>query len=129
VLGQSGFPYNSPNSIHGKEFFFGPGFLRAGSYDAGIAVDSSTSTPHLYVSDPNNHRVLGFADARKVGPGVQADIVIGEPDMMTAVCNFGGVANPPERSASPAAHAIQPLLSHGTGGRSQHRQPLRGRLG
>jgi uncharacterized protein (TIGR03437 family) len=93
VLGQSGFFYNSPNSIHGKEFYFGPTSL--GSYDAGIAVDSSTSTPHLYVSDPNNSRVLGFADARKVGPGVQADIVIGEPDMSTAVCNFGGVTNPP----------------------------------
>src|ERR1017187_1985865 len=59
VLGQSDFPYNSPNSIHGREFYFGPSYL---GYDAGIAVDSSTSTPHLYVSDPNNNRVLGFAD-------------------------------------------------------------------
>jgi uncharacterized protein (TIGR03437 family) len=91
VLGQSGFFYNSPNSIHGKEFFFSSS---SGS-DAGIAVDSSTSTPHLYVSDPNNSRVLGFADARKVGPGVTADIVIGEPDMSTGLCNFGGVTNPP----------------------------------
>jgi len=93
VLGQSDFPYNSPNSIHGREFFFGS--PSSSSYDAGLAVDSSTSTPRLYVSDPNNHRVLGFADARKVGPGVQADIVIGEPDMATAVCNFGGVVNTP----------------------------------
>ena len=76
VLGQSGFPYNSPNSIHGQEFYFGS--ASAGSGDAGIAVDSSSGTPHLYVSDPNNNRVLGFADARKVGPGVQADIVIGQ---------------------------------------------------
>jgi uncharacterized protein (TIGR03437 family) len=96
VLGQSGFLYNSPNSIHGKEFYFGAGSL--GASDAGIAVDSSTSTPHLYVSDPVNHRVLGFADARKVGPGVQADIVIGEPDMSTAVCNYAGVANPSTES-------------------------------
>jgi len=58
-------------------------------------VDSSSGTPRLYVSDPNNHRVLGFADARKMGPGVQADIVIGEPDLRTAVCNYNGVANPP----------------------------------
>jgi uncharacterized protein (TIGR03437 family) len=91
VLGQSDFPYNSANSIHGREFNFGS--PSSGSYDAGIAVDSSSGTPHLYVSDPNNHRVLGFADARTVGPGVQAKIVIGEPDMSTAVCNFGGVAN------------------------------------
>jgi uncharacterized protein (TIGR03437 family) len=91
VLGQSDFPYSSINSIHGKEFYFGSG----SSGDAGVAVDSSSSTPHLYVSDPNNNRVLGFADARKVGPGVLADIVLGEPDMMTALCNFGGVVNPP----------------------------------
>jgi hypothetical protein len=62
---------------------FGRG-IRDAAKIAGIAVDSSTSTPHLYVSDPNNNRVLGFADARKAGPGVQADIVIGEPDMSTA---------------------------------------------
>jgi uncharacterized protein (TIGR03437 family) len=95
VLGQSGFPYNSPNSIHGKEFYFGNG----SSGDAGIAVDSSTGTPHLYVSDPNNNRVLGFADARKVGPGVAADIVIGEPDLMTALCNYLGQTNPPGTEA------------------------------
>src|SRR6202167_4407845 len=89
VLGQSGFLYDSPNSIQGKEFFFSS----STGYDAGIAVDSSGSAPHLYVSDHNNNRVLGFADARKVGPGVEADIVIGEPDLKTAVCNFGGVTN------------------------------------
>jgi uncharacterized protein (TIGR03437 family) len=93
VLGQSDFPYNSPNSIRGQEFYFGPS--ASTGYDAGIVVDSSSGTPHLYVSDPNNHRVLGFTDARKVGPGVQADIVIGEPDMRTAVCNYNGAANPP----------------------------------
>lgn len=92
VLGQSGFLYNSPNSIQGKEFYFGP---PNGSQDAGIVVDSSSATPHLYVSDPDNHRVLGFADARKDAAGVAADIVIGQPDMFTAVCNYGGVANPP----------------------------------
>ena len=46
------------------------------------------------MSDPNNNRILGFADAREVGPGVPADLVIGEPDLMTALCNFGGVTNP-----------------------------------
>lgn len=90
VLGQSGFPYNSPNSIQGKEFYFGTGT----SGDAGIAVDSSSGTPHLYVSDPGNNRVLGFADARLVGPGVKADLVIGEPDLMTSLCNAAGVTNP-----------------------------------
>lgn len=92
VLGQTNFPYSSPNSIHGKEFYFGSQLTN--SYDAGMAVDASSGTPHLYVSDPNNNRVLGFNDARKVAAGVAADIVIGEPDLYTSVCNFGGVTNP-----------------------------------
>ena len=112
VLGQSDFPYNSPNSIHGREFYFGS--LATGAFDAGLAVDSSTSTPHLYVSDPGNHRVLGFADARKVGPGVQADIVIGEPDMATAVCNFGGIANPSSEKKLPR-QPTQSSLCYPTG--------------
>ncbi|HUE04087.1 MAG TPA: hypothetical protein VMR62_31345 [Bryobacteraceae bacterium] len=111
VLGQSDFPYNSPNSIHGSEFYFGS--ASSSSYDAGIAVDSSGSTPHLYVSDPNNNRILGFADARKVGPGVQADLVIGEPDLMTALCNFGGVTNPVTEALP--RQPTQSSLCHPTG--------------
>jgi uncharacterized protein (TIGR03437 family) len=112
VLGQSGFLYNSPNSIHGEEFFFG---TNANSSDAGIAVDSSTGTPHLYVSDPGNNRVLGFADARKVGPGVKADIVIGEPDLMTAVCNYQGQPNPPSETNLPARQPTASSLCYPTG--------------
>ena len=78
-------------------------------------MDSSASTPHLYVSDPNNHRVLGFADARKVGPGVLADIVIGEPDMKTAVCNFGGVTNPSTETNAPPRQPTQSSLCYPTG--------------
>jgi uncharacterized protein (TIGR03437 family) len=129
VLGQSNFPYNSINSIRGREFSFGPNyFCYYGSQqtytpfslectsnggqqigplrDAGVAIDqvSDPSTPHLYVSDPGNHRVLGFKDARKLGPGAlsQADLVIGQSDFSTALCNSpvfpgGGmpVQNPP----------------------------------
>ncbi len=102
VLGQSGFSYNSVNYIQGKEFSFGPNIFSINGqgvalWDAGIAVDWASTPPHLYVSDPGNNRVLGFADARKLGPGATADIVIGQPDMSTAVCNFGGVhvQNPP----------------------------------
>ncbi len=92
VLGQFGFPYNSPNSIQGREFYFASPYASAA--DAGLAVDSSSGTPRLYVADPGNNRVLGFADARKVGPGVVADLVIGQPDLKTGVRNFGGAANP-----------------------------------
>jgi uncharacterized protein (TIGR03437 family) len=102
VLGQSDFPYNSVNAIQGKEFYFGS----SGSADAGLAVDSSSSTPHLYVSDPDNNRVLGFADARKVAPGVTADIVIGQPNLQAAVINFGGVYNSTTQAAQPTASSL-----------------------
>jgi uncharacterized protein (TIGR03437 family) len=97
VLGQINFPYNSPNYIQGDEFFFGPNFFPTSTgsgvtlWDTGIVVDSSSSPPHLYISDPGNNRVLGFADARSAQAGAVADLVIGQPDLSTAVCNYGGV--------------------------------------
>jgi len=115
VLGQGNFANNSPNSIQGKEFWFGPaavgGVLAsaypklnlAGSYDADIAVDSTSSASgalYLYVADPNNHRVLGFADARlpsmTANKSGAADLVIGEPDLLTALCNWDGATVPGE---------------------------------
>ena len=62
------------------------------------------STPHLYVSDPNNHRVLGFADARKVGPGVPADLVIGEPDLRPASAILAASqTHPPKQTRRPGS--------------------------
>ncbi len=113
VLGQAGFPYGSVNYVEGKEFFFGPNVLPSGtqlvlSWDAGMVVDASSNPPHLYISDPGNDRVLGFADARKVGPGVVADLVIGQPDLGTAVCNYGGVR---VQNPAPGQLAQQPTQS------------------
>jgi uncharacterized protein (TIGR03437 family) len=119
VLGQSGFPYNSINYIEGKEFLFGPNLLSTATgglayfWDAGIAVDTSANPPHLYVSDPGNNRVLGFADARKIGPGVVADLVIGQPDKATAVCNYGGLRV--TSSGQPSNQPTQSSLCYPTG--------------
>ncbi len=64
-----------------------------------MAIDSTGDTPHLYVADPYNNRVLGFKDARKLTPGSPADIVIGQPDMHTALCNYpSGDLNQPGQS-------------------------------
>jgi uncharacterized protein (TIGR03437 family) len=106
VLGQAGFPYSSVNAMNGTGFWFTPGVTFDG--DAGIVVDSSSATPHLYISDPNNNRVLGFADARMVGPGVAPDLVLGEPDFVTPVCNYGGVR---VSSPAPGQLATQPTQS------------------
>jgi len=83
VLGQVGFEFNSVNFIEGREFFFRSALLTA----AGIAVDRRSSPPRLYVADPNNHRVLGFADVRKLRPGDRADVVVGQVDLFRAIPN------------------------------------------
>ena len=65
---------------------------------AGVAIDETADTPHLYVADTYNHRVLGFKDFRKVQGGAKADIVIGQPDMNSNLCNVSG--NPDGMTAS-----------------------------
>ena len=84
VLGQDRFNTNSINLIEGREFYF----LKGGGADAAVAMDSTGDTPHLYVSDPYNNRILGFKDVRKLVPGSAADLVIGQPDLSPAVCNY-----------------------------------------
>jgi uncharacterized protein (TIGR03437 family) len=84
LLGQDRYDSNAVNLIEGREFRFNSG---SGFFDAGLAIDSTGNTPHLYVADPYNNRVLGFKDLRNLKPGAAADIVIGQPDMATALCN------------------------------------------
>jgi uncharacterized protein (TIGR03437 family) len=84
ILGQDRFDTPSPNLIEGREFRFTFSTIA----DAAIALDTTGDTPHLYISDPYNNRVLGFADARLVAAGRKADIVIGQPDFQTALCNY-----------------------------------------
>jgi uncharacterized protein (TIGR03437 family) len=96
VLGQDFMNTFSINLIEGREFAF---YIPGSCADAALAVDSTGDTPHLYVADPCNNRVLGFKDARKLVPGALADIVIGQPDMHTALCNSpSGDPNQPTKS-------------------------------
>jgi uncharacterized protein (TIGR03437 family) len=100
TLGQDRFDTNSINLIEGREFQFVISTSAGTLADAGIAIDSTGDVPRLYVSDPYNHRVLGFRDARKVAAGVKADIQIGQPDMQTALCNYpSGTADQPTQSS------------------------------
>jgi uncharacterized protein (TIGR03437 family) len=99
VLGQDYMNTFSINLIEGKEFAFTAQSSQGLLADAGLAIDSTGDTPHLYVADPYNNRVLGFKDARKLTPGSPADIVIGQPDMHTALCNYpSGNPNQPGQS-------------------------------
>lgn len=95
LLGQSDFEYNSLNRIDGREVGFSGNtgscsvngalpFLLGGS----AAIDRSSTPPHLYIADPLNNRILAYRDYRKVNADVTADLVIGQPDLSTALVNY-----------------------------------------
>ena len=103
VLGQTQLNQFSPNYIEGKEFNFSSG--------AGIALDTSGASPHLYVADAVNHRILCFKDARLIAPNLHADMVIGQPDFGTALCNYpSGDSSKPTQSSlcGPIGLAVDP---------------------
>jgi sugar lactone lactonase YvrE len=90
LLGQDNFTMSAPNLIEGREFDFFIATTSGASADAGLAVDFNSDTPHLYVADPYNNRILGFKDFRKVAAGTKADIVLGQPDLNSGLCNITG---------------------------------------
>ncbi len=102
VLGQDRLNTGSINLLEGREFQFFT-FTSNGTeiLDAGLAIDSTGSVPHLYVSDPGNNRVLGYKDMRSLNLNAPADLVIGQPDGATALCNF-----PTGDSAQPTASSL-----------------------
>jgi uncharacterized protein (TIGR03437 family) len=75
VIGQDSIQISNvhPNLVEGREFFD----------PLGIALDTSTSPPHLYVADTGNNRILGFSNASSFANGQKADIVVGQPDFAT----------------------------------------------
>jgi uncharacterized protein (TIGR03437 family) len=84
VLGQDNFSSRSVNLIEGREFAFNAQGVSVGS----VKIDTRSNPPRLYVADSVNHRILGFADARKVRGGDKADVVIGQPDFSKALINY-----------------------------------------
>ncbi len=95
LLGQLDFPYNSLNLIDGREVGFTNNFgscIVNGAFPfangGDVAVDTVSNPPHLYIADPLNNRVLGFMDYRKVNAGSTADMVIGQPNLETALLNY-----------------------------------------
>lgn len=86
VLGQIDFTYNAPNLIEGREVYFDDPSTRR-FFGGGVAVDTTSTPPHLYIADPGNNRVLGYNNANAVTPGARADIVIGQVDFFHSIVN------------------------------------------
>ncbi len=93
VLGQDRFDMSAANLIEGKEFDFEAGGNNGLSVEGGLTIDNSTGTPHLYVADFFNNRVLGFRDFRNLAADSVADIVIGQVDFNHGLCNITGDTN------------------------------------
>ena len=93
VLGQTDLIYSAPNLIEGREFdFFSTNASVNGvtvPFPGGdVVIDTTSTPPHMYVSDPGNNRILGFLDYRLVGPGTKADLVIGQADFGSRIANY-----------------------------------------
>lgn len=78
VWGQNGFSANGPNEI------------KAGSinFPYQVAIDYSQQPFAIYVSDTGNNRVLVWKDSVHFTNGQPADLVIGQPGMLTAAANI-----------------------------------------
>ena len=79
LLGQSGWSDTAARDL-GPSGFSNP---------KGVAIDRSTTPARVFVSDPEHHRVLGWADVDALAAGTPADIVIGQPDFYSIACNQG----------------------------------------
>lgn len=85
VLGQMDF-------THATENFADASTLDMERSVAGVAIDQSSVPNRVYVADPANNRVLGWASAAALTDGKAADMVIGQPDFFSTACNNGGVS-------------------------------------
>lgn len=109
VLGQPSYEFRAPNFIQGREF--SAARMDGLRFAPHAAIDYSSDPPRLYVADPGNNRVLGFADARTVKPGDYADVVLGQVDFYRQLANspFNDPNYPTEFGLlAPTAVAVDP---------------------
>ena len=85
VLGQPDFSSHAVNA--------GVGSVNSTGVNApfAVAIDQSVTPNHVYVTDMNNNRVLGWADEATLINGQPADKVFGQQgDFTSRTCNNGG---------------------------------------
>ena len=79
VLGQPDFSHKQSNFVD----------LYSLSSPYAVAIDASATPNHLYVADYSNSRVLAWNDVATFTNGTAADLVIGQPDPYSILCNDG----------------------------------------
>lgn len=101
IWGQSDFTSNGANQVK-------PGSINT-PYK--MAIDYSQAPYALYVSDTGNHRVLVWKDSVAFRNGDPADLVIGQPDLRTAIANVdsrGGLTPSQTSLFGPEGIALNP---------------------
>lgn len=97
IWGQTDFTLNGGNQIK-------PGSI---SFAYSMAIDYSQAPFALYVSDTNNNRVLVWKDSAHFQSGDPADLVIGQPSLLTALANVdSGPAQTPSMTSLSAPTGI-----------------------
>jgi uncharacterized protein (TIGR03437 family) len=105
VWGQNGFAFNGPNQVKPTSLNF--------PYQ--IVIDYSQAPFALYVSDTANNRVLIWADSVRFQSGDPADLVIGQPNLLTAAPNVdSGPAQTPSSTSLSGPTGIAVNQSTGT---------------
>ncbi|MCB9851041.1 MAG: hypothetical protein H6817_10110, partial [Phycisphaerales bacterium] len=83
VLGQPGLTTLDPNQPNG--FPTASNLALSNAAHVALAPDG-----RIYVSDPDNNRVLSWPDAATFANGALADLIIGQPDFVSGDPNRGG---------------------------------------
>ncbi|HEY9156536.1 NHL repeat-containing protein [Candidatus Binatus sp.] len=98
VLGQLDFTHKLPNLVDGKGL----------NLPQAVAIDSSATPNRIYVADEDNNRVLGWRDAGSFTNGAAADLVIGQPDFLSSLCNGSSAAVSAHSLCYPQGVAVDP---------------------
>jgi sugar lactone lactonase YvrE len=80
-LGQLSFTQHTANTVDDRGLYA----------PAMVAVDNSANPPRVYVTDFNNHRVLGWHDVSALTNHAPADLVLGQPNFASSTANNGGL--------------------------------------
>lgn len=102
VLGQRDFVHNTKNFIDG----FG---LNMSDQVGDIAIDRSVSPNRVYATDRPNHRVLGWNNISAFATHATANIVIGQPDFSSNICNINNAPPTASSLCNPTGVAVDSL--------------------
>lgn len=104
VLGQVDFVHSGTNAGGGAGFVTDVGL----NDPSGVAIDRSVIPNRIYVADLNNNRVLGWDNISALTNGAPADLVFGQPDFSSRLCNQarGGLGPGADTLCAPMGMAV-----------------------